>query len=122
LADPRGLGHPLHPIANLRAAQLCVLQPKRIDDLPHCHLPFGIAYLQTGQGHLRIASPAASSYTALATRSFPFSAAQFDPVLLEPKPKFNEDVVTTSNDREFYIVHQYDRVPELREKIERKFG
>ena len=58
----------------------------------------------------------------LGTTGDPSKSSQFDPLLLEPKPVYNDDVVTTSTGEEFYIVHQYDRVPGLREKIERKFG
>jgi hypothetical protein len=58
----------------------------------------------------------------LGTTGDPSKASQFDPVLLEPKPKFNGDIVTTSKGKEFYIVHQYDRIPELKKLIEDKFG
>ena len=58
----------------------------------------------------------------LGTTGDPSKASQFDPVLLEPKPKFNGDIVTTSKGKEFYIVHQYDRIPELKKLIEEKFA
>jgi hypothetical protein len=58
----------------------------------------------------------------LGTTGDPSKASQFDPVLLEPKPKFDGDIVTTSEGREFYIVHQYDRVPEMKKVIEEKFA
>ena len=58
----------------------------------------------------------------LGTTGDPSKASQFDPVLLEAKPKFENGVVTTSKGEEFYIVHQYDRVPEMRKVIEEKFA
>jgi hypothetical protein len=58
----------------------------------------------------------------LGTTGDPSKASQFDPVLLEPKPKFKGDIVTTSKGKEFYIVHQYDRIPELKKLIEEKFA
>ena len=58
----------------------------------------------------------------LGTTGDPTKAAQFDPVLLEEKPKFDGEKVTTSKGKEFYIVHQYDRVPEIKKVIEEKFS
>ena len=58
----------------------------------------------------------------LGTTGDPTKAAQFDPLLLEPKPKLEGDKVVTSTGQEFYIVHQYDRVPEMREVIEKKYA
>jgi hypothetical protein len=58
----------------------------------------------------------------LGTTGDPTKAAEFDPVLLEPKPKLKGDMVTTSTGEEFYIVHQYDRVPEMKKVIEEKFA
>jgi len=58
----------------------------------------------------------------LGTTGDPSKAAQFDPLLLEPKPKLEGDKVVTSTGQEFYIVHQYDRVPAMREVIEKKYA
>lgn len=58
----------------------------------------------------------------LGTTGDPSKTSQFDHLLLEPKPKFENDLVTTSTGKEFYIVHQYDRVPEMRKVIEEKFA
>ena len=47
----------------------------------------------------------------------------FDKVLLDPKPRLEGDIVVTSIDSiPFYIVHQYDRVPDMKKIIESKFG
>jgi hypothetical protein len=58
----------------------------------------------------------------LGTTGDPTKASQFDPVLLESKPKLKDGIVTTSTGKEFYIVHQYDRVPDIRKVIEEKFA
>jgi hypothetical protein len=57
----------------------------------------------------------------LGTTGDPSKSSQFDPVLLEPKPKLKDGLITTSTGKEFYIVHQYDRVPDMRKVIEEKF-
>jgi hypothetical protein len=58
----------------------------------------------------------------LGTTGDPSKAPQFDPLLLEPKPKFENGKVVTSTGLEYHIVHQYDRVPEMRKVIEEKFA
>ena len=58
----------------------------------------------------------------LGTTGDPTKADQFDSVILEPKPKLTDGIVTTSVGEEFYIVHQYDRVPEMKKVIEEKFA
>lgn len=58
----------------------------------------------------------------LGTTGDPSKADQFDSVILEPKPKLTDGIVTTSVGEEFYIVHQYDRVPEMKKVIEEKFA
>jgi len=58
----------------------------------------------------------------LGTTGDPTKASQFGPVLLEEKPKLENGVVTTSKGEEFYIVHQYDRVPSMRKALEEKFA
>lgn len=57
----------------------------------------------------------------LGTTGDPSKALQFDPVLLEAKPKLQDGIVTTSEGKEFYIVHQYDRVPEMKNTLEKKY-
>ena len=57
----------------------------------------------------------------LGTTGDPSKASQFDPVLLEAKPKLQDGIVTTSEGKEFYIVHQYDRVPEMKNTLEKKY-
>jgi hypothetical protein len=58
----------------------------------------------------------------LGTTGDPTKAQQFDSLLLEPKPRLIDGVVTTSVGKEFYIVHQYDRVPEMKKVIEERFA
>lgn len=58
----------------------------------------------------------------LGTTGDPSKASQFDPLLLESKPKLENDIVTTSTGEQFYIVHQYDRVPEMKKILEKKYG
>ena len=58
----------------------------------------------------------------LGTTVDPSKIEQFKPFLLEPSPVLKGDVVTTSTGIEYYIVHQYDRVPEWRKIIEEKYG
>lgn len=58
----------------------------------------------------------------LGTTGDPSKLESFKPNHLEPIPKYKDDKVYTSTDDEFYIVHQYDRVPELRRLIEAKYG
>lgn len=58
----------------------------------------------------------------LGTTADPTKLEQFKPFLLEPLPKLDGDKVVTSTGIEYTIVHQYDRVPEWREVIEKKYG
>jgi hypothetical protein len=58
----------------------------------------------------------------LGTTVDPSKIHQFKPLLLEPSPIINGDIVTTSKGTPYYIVHQYDRVPEWRKLIEVKYG
>ena len=48
--------------------------------------------------------------------------AEFKPFLLEPTPILEGDNMTTSTGLPYYIVHQYDRNPALREIIEAKYN
>jgi len=45
----------------------------------------------------------------------------FRPKLLEPEPIYKDNIVYTSKGKPFYIVHQYDRVPEWKEYIQKKY-
>lgn len=58
----------------------------------------------------------------LGTTADPNKINDFSPYLLEPLPKFDNGKVVTSTGKEYTIVHQYDRVPEWREIIEKKYG
>ena len=59
----------------------------------------------------------------LGTTADPSKLEAFKPFLLEETPKWTDDgIVTTSKDIDYYIVHQYDRVPSLKALIEKKYG
>ena len=58
----------------------------------------------------------------LGTTGDPSKIEQFKPYLLEKTPIFEDGKVWTSHGHEFTIVHQYDRVPEWRKVIEKKYG
>jgi hypothetical protein len=58
----------------------------------------------------------------LGTTADPSKIDEFKSKLLEPSPILVEDKVKTSLNYEYYIVHQYDRVPEWRKVIEAKYG
>jgi len=57
----------------------------------------------------------------LGTTADPSKIDQFKPFLLEESPKMKDGKVVTSTEKEFSIVHQYDRVPEWRKIIEAKY-
>jgi len=61
-------------------------------------------------------------YAAQLGTTGPQIAAKYGQHLTEPSPVMIEDTVCTSLGTPFAIVHQYDRVPEWREIIERKYG
>lgn len=58
----------------------------------------------------------------LGTTVDPSKISAFKPLLLEPSPIFTDNQVTTSMGEPYYIVHQYDRVPEWKKVIEAKYG
>jgi hypothetical protein len=58
----------------------------------------------------------------LGTTADPSKINQFKPHLLEPSPSMYRGIVTTSKGIPYHIVHQYDRVPEMRRMIEEKYG
>lgn len=58
----------------------------------------------------------------LGTTLDPTKIDYFKPLLLEPSPKINkEGIVTTCSGEEYYIVHQYDRIPTLNKIIKEKY-
>jgi hypothetical protein len=52
----------------------------------------------------------------------PSKINSFRPFLLSPEPIFDGEYVYTSKGEKYVMVHQYNRVPEWKEKIERKYG
>ena len=58
----------------------------------------------------------------LGTTADPSKIEEFRPHLFEATPIMKDDVVCTSTGEPFYLVHQYDRVPEWRKIIEKKYG
>lgn len=52
----------------------------------------------------------------------PSKIETFRPNLLEQEPIWEDGVVKTYDDRPFYIVHQYDRVPEWKKFVAQKYG
>jgi hypothetical protein len=58
----------------------------------------------------------------LGTTGDPTKVQKFKPYLLEPCPKFENEILKTSKGTEFCIVHQYDRVPAIAKIIEKKYG
>ena len=52
----------------------------------------------------------------------PDQMSQFGPYLLEPRPTFENGLVVNENKTPFCVVHQYDRVPELKNYYEEKYG
>lgn len=57
----------------------------------------------------------------LGTTADPNKIEAFRPFLLENEPKFRNGLVFTSKDIKFFIVHQYDRIPELKALIDAKY-
>ena len=58
----------------------------------------------------------------LGTTMDPTKIADFRPKLLTDEPKFQDGLVKTRSDRIYPIVHQYDRVPELKRYFESKYA
>jgi len=58
----------------------------------------------------------------LGTTGDPTKIEQFKPFLIEPQPKIEDGIVTTSTGIPFTIVHQYDRIPNWRKELEAKYG
>jgi hypothetical protein len=59
----------------------------------------------------------------LGTTVDPSKIKEFKSKLLEPSPTFRDGKVYTSNgSKEYYIVHQYDRVPKWKAEIEKIYG
>lgn len=57
----------------------------------------------------------------LGTTADPMKINDFRPYLIENVPILRDDMVCTSNGNEFFIVHQYDRVPVWRNVLEKKY-
>jgi hypothetical protein len=51
----------------------------------------------------------------------PTKIDKFRPNLLSPEPKFDGKYVYTSTGEKYTLVHQYNRIPEWKEKIEKKY-
>ncbi len=47
---------------------------------------------------------------------------KYSPLLLEPAPNYKNGEVFNSKNEKFYLVHQYDRIPELKEIIINKYS
>ena len=58
----------------------------------------------------------------LGTTADPSKLDSFKPFLLEPLPKLEGDKVVTSEGIEYTIVHQYDRVPEMKSYFDEKYS
>ena len=58
----------------------------------------------------------------LGTTKDPSKIERFKSYLLEPEPLMENEIITTSKEIPYHIVHQYDRVPEWRKVIEAKYG
>lgn len=52
----------------------------------------------------------------------PSKIGQFRPFLTEKEPTFDDGIVKTCMGDTFYIVHQYDRVPEWKKFVQKKYG
>jgi hypothetical protein len=52
----------------------------------------------------------------------PSKIEQFRPNLTEKEPTFKDGKVYNADGEEFYIVHQYDRVPEWKESVMKKYS
>lgn len=67
-------------------------------------------------------APMASKFACQAgTVADPSKIDKFRPNLLEDEPIWNNGVVETSSGEPFYIVHQYDRVPEWKKFVANKY-
>ena len=58
----------------------------------------------------------------LGTTGDPYKLPRYEPLLVEPKPTFKDELVCTSQGEPFYIVHQYNRVPAWKDIIEARYG
>jgi hypothetical protein len=52
----------------------------------------------------------------------PFKITKFRPFLTEKEPIFEDGLVKTCDGVPFYIVHQYDRVPDWKNFVQEKYG
>jgi hypothetical protein len=75
-------------------------------------------------GHVEVATHVQTWAAQLGTTMDPTKIQGFEKFLLEPAPKFDseQDAVVNYQGDPFTIVHQWDRVPEVREMVERKYA
>lgn len=57
----------------------------------------------------------------LGTTKDPRKISKYKQVLLEHEPTLVDNMICTSQGEPFYIVHQYDRIPQWKEMIEKKY-
>jgi hypothetical protein len=67
-------------------------------------------------------APSESGYAAQLGTTGPQIKEKYGDKLVEPSPIFEDGIVKTSTGIPFSIVHQYDRVPEWKEIIEKKYS
>jgi len=58
----------------------------------------------------------------LGTTMDPQKINDYRPHLLDKEPIISNGLVCTANGEPYYIVHQYDRIPHLKEEIEKKYA
>lgn len=57
----------------------------------------------------------------LGTTVDPYKLPAYGPVLTDPSPRLENGKVVTSTGKEFTIVHQYDRIPQWKDIIEKQY-
>jgi hypothetical protein len=62
-----------------------------------------------------------SGYAAQLGTTGPQVAGKYSDKLLEKSPILVDNMICTSEGKPFSLVHQYDRVPEWKEMIEKKY-
>lgn len=68
-------------------------------------------------------APQSTAWTCQAgTMADPTKVEQFEPNWLELPPTIENNKILTADGEEFYIVHQYDRVPEWKKMVQEKYG
>jgi hypothetical protein len=56
------------------------------------------------------------------TMNDPNRVDEFKPYWTELPPTFNGEKFLTAGGNEFYVIHQYDRVPEWKKFVQEKYG